>query len=114
MYSKHLDFDKGLLLQQSRTRHLQSIRGTVTGDRVPSSHGRKTLRSASRVGAVRNVVEHPRVRVDPRVEEAEGLLADGDARAVDERDDGSDRGRGCTRTVQVVVPEEKRSDSIAT
>ena len=62
------------LLHDSSSK-LRVIGGAQTSYRVPPLDGRKTSSATSRVIALHNVIEHTRVLVEERVEEAEGRLA---------------------------------------
>lgn len=94
--------------------------GAETGNRIPASDSREAIvatctRLVVAVGAAQalvtlgDVVEDLRVLIDGRVDEAEGLLAGGDALLVDAREDGSDEGRrlGCaTRGLVAALDDE--------
>lgn len=73
------------------------VGGAQAGDRVPARLRGEAVRAAARVLAARDVVERLRVRVEPRVEEAEHRLALREQLVVDQRDDAGEDGRcaGC-------------------
>ncbi len=86
---------------QEQIQHPGEIRGAQARDGIPAADGLEALGATARVRAVRDVVQDVRVLVERRVDEADGVLAAGEALFVDAVDDGrEDGGAGASAALE--------------
>jgi hypothetical protein len=96
--TQHLHFYQNLLLTLSllpsrqshkNSQQLQIVRRAQPRHRIPSRHRRVSVRPASRIIATLDIIEGICMRIDRRVNEADGSFAGEGTMLVDERDDGT-------------------------